>query len=151
QGIIHKSFQGGECDGFISEISSDGNTLLKTCYIGTAGNDMVYGVQTDKYGIPFIMGTTTNSFPIFRSTFNAGGQANGKQFITKLDADLTQIQYSANFGKEGGTPDISPTAFLVDICGNVYVSGWGGKANIDYYGNSNLFGMTTTSNAISRL
>jgi len=152
QGIIHRSFQGGECDGFISEISSDGNNLLKTCYVGTAGNDMVYGVQTDKYGIPFIMGTTTNSFPIYKSTFNAGGnQANGKQFITKLSADLTQVQYSANFGKGGGTPDISPTAFLVDICGNVYVSGWGGSGNKEYYPNSNVFGMFTTTNAISRL
>src|SRR5205085_12048504 len=99
-----------------------------TCYAGTNGNDMVYGVQTDKYGFPYIMGTTTVSFPVYKSPFNATvGQANGKQFITKLDADLTQVQYNANFGK-GSIPDISPTAFLVDICGNVYVSGWGVEA-----------------------
>lgn len=154
QGILHKNFQGGACDGFISEISPDANTLLKTAYVGTGGNDMVYGVQTDKYGIPFVMGTTTSAFPIYKSPFNSGpspNQANGKQFITKLNADLTQIQYSANFGKGVSTPDISPTAFLVDICGNVYVSGWGGSGNERYYPNATVFGMVTTANAISRV
>ena len=127
QGILHAGFQGGESDGFITELSSDANTLIKTEYVGTAGNDLVYGVQTDKYGYPFIMGTTNETFPIYKSPFNAdGNQANGKQFITKLNPELTEVLYNANFGKGDATPDISPTAFLVDICGNVYVSGWGG-------------------------
>ena len=28
-------------------------------------------------------------------------------------------------GTGKGTPDISPTAFLVDVCNNIYISGWG--------------------------
>lgn len=149
QGIIHNSFQGGEVDGFVSEISKDANTLIKTCYIGTEGNDMVYGIQTDKYGFPYVMGTTTRSFPLYRSAFNAGNnQANGKQFISKLNLDLTQVVYSANFGKGANVPDISPTAFLVDICGNVYVSGWGGSSNAGYYPSANVFGMYVTDNAL---
>jgi gliding motility-associated-like protein len=151
QGILHSTYQNGDCDGFIAELSSDANTLLKICYVGTAGNDMVYGVQTDKFGYPFIMGTTTQSFPVYKSPFNANGnQANGKQFITKLNPDLTQVLYSANFGKgnaTNGNPDISPTAFLVDVCGNVYVSGWGGKANDAYYKSSTI-GLHTTANAL---
>lgn len=152
QGILHANYQGGDCDGFIAELSADANTLIKTEYVGTGGNDLVYGVQTDKYGYPFIMGTTNQTFPVFKSPFNANGnQANGKQFITKLNPELTQVLYNANFGKGGPTPDISPTAFLVDICGNVYVSGWGGSANFEYNKNTTLIGMPTTANAISRL
>lgn len=151
QGIIHSTYQNGNCDGFITELSADANTLIKTVYVGTSGDDLVYGVQTDKFGYPYIMGTTTQTFPVYKSPFNANGnQANGKQFITKLSPDLTQVLYNANFGKGGGTPDISPTAFLVDICGNVYVSGWGGKANFEYIKNTTLVGMPTTANAISR-
>ncbi len=149
QGIIHSSFQGGEVDGFVTEISSDLSTLIKTCYIGTNGNDMVYGIQTDKYGYPYVMGTTTQSFPVYKSAFNTNNnQANGKQFISKLNPDLTQVIYSANFGKGSNIPDISPTAFLVDVCGNVYVSGWGGKANDRYYSTQNVIGMSITANAI---
>lgn len=148
QGIVHKNFQKGDVDGFIGEISADLSTLIKVCYIGTSGNDMVYGVQTDKYGYPYVMGTTTTAFPVYQSPFNAGGnQANGKQFITKLNPDLTQVIYSANFGKGAPTPDISPTAFLVDVCGNVYVSGWGGSANAEYNNNTTV-GLATTANAI---
>ncbi len=151
QGIIHSTYQGGEVDGFVTEISNDLKTLVKTCYIGTAGNDMVYGIQTDKFGFPYVTGTTTQSFPIYQSAFNANGnQASGKQFISKLNPDLTQVIYSANFGKGASTPDISPTAFLVDVCGNAYVSGWGGKANDEYYHGSNVIGMSVTANAISK-
>ncbi|MEP6466628.1 MAG: PKD domain-containing protein [Parafilimonas sp.] len=149
QGIIHNTYQGGEVDGFISEISNDLSKLIKTCYIGTGGNDMVYGIQTDKYGYPYISGTTTTSFPVYQSAFNAGGnQANGKQFISKLNPDLTQVIYSANFGKGSDIPDISPTAFLVDVCGNVYVSGWGGSANDKYLPTQNTIGLSVTANAI---
>jgi gliding motility-associated-like protein len=148
QGIVHSSYQGGDVDGFIAEISADANTLLKTCYVGGAGNDMVYGVQIDKFGYPYVMGTTTKSLPVYQSPFNATGQANGDQFISKLNPDLTQVIYSANFGKGAGIPDISPTAFLVDVCGNVYVSGWGGSANHAYYPGSSTIGLVTTPNAI---
>ena len=37
--------------------------------------------------------------------------------------------YSTVFGKPGTDPSISPIAFLVDRCENVYVSGWGGGIN----------------------
>ncbi len=154
QGILHAGYQGGECDGFIAEISSDANTLIKTMYVGTPGNDIVYGVQTDKFGFPFITGTTTQTFPVINSPFNANGnQSNGKQFISKMNPELTQIIYNANFGKGTtvkGNPDISPTAFLVDICDNVYVSGWGGSANLEYNKGNTLVGMPTTANALLR-
>ncbi|MBV9961457.1 MAG: PKD domain-containing protein [Parafilimonas sp.] len=150
-GIIHSNYQGGDVDGFVTEISSDMSKLIKTVYIGTGGNDMVYGIQVDKYGFPYIMGTTTSAFPVYKSAFNAGNyQANGKQFITKLNPDLTQVIYNANFGKGANVPDISPTAFLVDVCGNAYVSGWGGTANTrdGYNTGQNTLGLSITSNAI---
>ena len=90
---------------------------------------MLYGVQFDKYGFPYITGTTTIAFPVINAPFNTVEQADGKQYITKLQPDLSGVVYSANFGKGLGAPDISPTAFLVDRCENVYVAGWGGGIN----------------------
>ena len=58
------------------------------------------------------------------------------QFIHKLSSDLTTTIYSTIFGNGSLAPggfanaiNIAPTAFLVDDCGNVYVSGWGGGSN----------------------
>ncbi len=145
---LFSSFQGGVCDGFVSIISNSGISQLKTVYVGTSGNDMLYGVQFDKFGFPYITGTTTVSFPV---SANAAfkSQAGGKQFITKMNPDLSSIVYSTNFGKGLSVPDISTTAFLVDRCENVYVAGWGGGLNsLEGYPNANTLNLSTTANAI---
>lgn len=145
--VLFGNYQGGLCDGFISIISNDGSKLRKTSYVGTAGNDLVYGVQFDKLGFPYVTGTTTTAFPVINSGFNSQGK--GKQFITKLKPDLSGIVYSTNFGKGQSEPDISPTAFLVDRCENVYVSGWGGGINSgDGYPNATTSGLITTAGAL---
>jgi gliding motility-associated-like protein len=118
---------------------------------------MIYGIEFDKEGNPYVMGTTSGLIPVVNSPFNSGGnQATGKQFITKFKPDLSGIIYSANFGPGGEPyPSISPTAFLVDRCENVYVSGWGGGPNIyeRYTGNDGTTGvgtdgLTATANAL---
>jgi len=145
--LIFNKFQGGICDGFVFIISSDGSTLIRSVYVGSGGNDLVYGLKFDKAGFPYINGNTTGSLPVVNAAFQS--QRNGKQFITKLNPDLSGIIYSTNFGKGQSVPDISPDAFLVDRCENVYVSGWGGGLDIvGNYPNANTFGLTTTPNAI---
>ena len=39
------------------------------------------------------------------------------------------LEFSTVFGSGSGAIDISPTAFLVDVCNRIYCSGWGGKTN----------------------
>ncbi len=151
-GTVVRPTSKGDVDGFISIVSDDGSTLLKSTYFGTDGNtDMIYGIGFDKLGFPYITGTTNSVIPVVNSPFNQNNnQASGKQFITKLKADLSGIIYSANFGPAGGKyPNISPTAFLVDRCENVYVSGWGGGIDPgDGYNNSGTTGLVPTSGAI---
>lgn len=43
---------------------------------------------------------------------------------------LDSIFYSTVFGSGSGAPNISPTAFMVDTCQNVYVAGWGTSNSI---------------------
>ncbi len=38
------------------------------------------------------------------------------------------MELSSRVGSGDGTPDISPTAFLVDVCDKIYTSGWGSSA-----------------------
>ena len=44
-------------DGFVTEIKPDASAIVKTTYVGTTGDDIVYGIQMDKQGFPYIMGT----------------------------------------------------------------------------------------------
>ncbi len=133
------AFQGGVCDGFIAIINNTNNpSLISTNYVGTASADQLYGIQFNKAGDVFITGTTEGLMPVVASPFNATGQASGKQFITKLSADLLTVKYSANFGNGSIYPNISPAAFLVDNCENVYVSGWGGGLDVPYTNSGTL-------------
>ncbi|MFN8244064.1 MAG: PKD domain-containing protein [Ferruginibacter sp.] len=138
-GVIGPSYAGGETDGFVTEIQPDGSGIIKTSYFGTGGADLIYGIQFDKLGFPYITGTTTGSWTVVNAAFSNPG---AKQFISKLQPDLSAYVYSTVFGAPASKPNISPTAFLVDRCQNVYVSGWGGGINIyKLYSSSGTGGM----------
>jgi gliding motility-associated-like protein len=147
--VIQSSNQGGVCDGFVTVISSDGSTQKWSTYLGTSSADAIYGVQIDKLGFPYVMGTTNGSWPVINAGYVDPG---AKQFVAKLQPDLSSYIYSTTFGAASPMPNISPVAFLVDRCENVYVSGWGGWifATTDPYGLSGTIGMRTTPDAIKR-
>ena len=46
--------------------------------------------------------------------------------LAKLLPDLSVYDYSTTCGNGSTKPNISPVAFLVDRCENMYISGWGG-------------------------
>ncbi|RFM27454.1 PKD domain-containing protein [Deminuibacter soli] len=143
--VIAGTYQKGDCDGFVAIISNDGSRIIKSSYFGTPGEDLIFGIQFDKGGVPYITGTTTGTW---YTTDNAAfKQDKGKQFISKIKPDLSGYVYSTVFGAGQGKPDISITAFLVDRCENVYVSGWGGGENATGYGNNNTRALTTTPDA----
>jgi len=128
-GVLQGTYAGGQVDGFVTQILNDGSAIVKTTYQGTVGNDLVYGIQFDKAGFPYIMGTTSGNWTVVNAVFSNPGS---KQFISKMQPDLSAYVYSTVFGTNtgnAGPPNLSPTAFLVDRCQNVYVSGWGGGIN----------------------
>jgi gliding motility-associated-like protein len=135
-GTVNPNNLGG-IDGFVTELQPNGTAIIKTTYIGTSDVDAVYGLKFDKYGFPYVMGTTTGVWTAFNAVYNV---PNSKQFIAKLKPDLSAFIYSTNFGTTASTPNISPIAFLVDRCENVYVSGWGGSVN-GGYSNSGTAGL----------
>lgn len=143
-GVIASTYAGGICDGFVVELNSAGSAALNGTYLGTSGADQVYGIETDKFGFIYVTGTTDGTWPVIRAAFS---NANSKQFISKMKADLSGYEYSTVFGSGSALPNISPTAFLVDRCENVYVAGWGGKSNTGF-GEGNTKGMPTTPDAI---
>ncbi len=138
-GVYQSAYGGGVTDGFVSRISNDGKTLISTTYMGTASFDAIYGIHFDKASIPYIMGVTEGNWPVMNAAYSI---PNSKQFIAKLKPDLSGFVYSTVFGNGSAKPNISPVAFLVDRCENVYISGWGGwlvpnpnNANMDGVGN----------------
>jgi gliding motility-associated-like protein len=111
-------------DGFISELASNGSGIIATTFLGTSSYDAIYGIKFDKLGFPYVMGISEGKWPVVNAAFS---NPNSSQFIAKLKPDLSAYVYSTVFGSGVSLPNISPVAFLVDRCENVYVSGWGGS------------------------
>ena len=127
-GTINPSNLGG-IDGFVSIVANNGASILRTTYLGTPATDQVYGVQFDKFGFPYVCGQTRGNWPVINAAYSNAG---APQFIAKLEPDLSAFIYSTRFGKAAAIPNISITAFLVDNCENVYVSGWGGVVDTQF-------------------
>ncbi len=125
-GVLSNTYQGGAMDGFISVFSNAG-VLQKTVYVGAPGQnvlDAIYGLKFDDSGFPYITGVTLGNWPVTPGVYQ---NANSKQFIVKLERDLSDVVYSTVFGSGAARYNISPVAFAVDKCENVYVAGWGGR------------------------
>jgi len=142
----------GGIDGFVARISPDGRTLQRASYIGTSAYDQAHFLQLDATGNPYLLGQTLGNFPVTQRLYS---MPDGSLFIQKLNPDLTASVYSTVIGNRsgaGGGPSLVPTAFLVDDCERVYLSGWGGEDNYqggEWIGGDN-FGLPTTSDAVQR-
>ena len=142
-GALHASY-GGNIDGFLTHISAGGNAILQSTYIGTSGYDQSYFVQLDNANNVYIYGQTSGAYPITTGVYST---PNSGQFIHAFNYNLTTTLFSTEFGTGKGTPDIVPSAFLVDKCNNIYISGWGGVL-YDYNNpTSSTNGMPVTANA----
>lgn len=146
---IYPSFQGGTADGFITRFRNDSTyALLNSTYIGTPNYDQCFGIKTDLNGFVYTMGQSLGGhFPVTPGVYN---NPNSCQFVMKLDSGLNANIFSTVYGSgDSAHTNISPLAFFVDSCENVYISGWGGRvAPFADSSVGNVGGMPVTANAI---
>ncbi|MEO1253777.1 MAG: PKD domain-containing protein, partial [Bacteroidota bacterium] len=95
-------------------------------FLGTPQYDQVYFIDIDEEESIYAAGQTTGSYPVTRGTYS---NPNSAQFIHKLTTELDSTFFSTVFGSGTPVPNISPTAFLANECGNLFLSGWGGVTN----------------------
>jgi gliding motility-associated-like protein len=142
-GVIHTSYIGGSADGFVSLIDNNGSQIIRSTYFGATHYDQVYFVRNDNLGDVYVYGQvdTSGTALIHNAAWNT---PNGGQFIAKLSRKLDNLIWSTTFGTGSQIPDISPSAFLVDLCNKIYLSGWGSPILNGYGGTQ---GLPITANA----
>lgn len=136
----------GAVDGWIARIASDGSALLNATFTGTPDYNQIYFLDLNAEEEIYVYGQTSGVFPVTDGVYSNPGSG---QFIQKFNNELTELQFSTVFGAGRQVPDISPTAFLVNDCNNLYMAGWGGRVNSQtgYWPNGGTTGMTTTGDA----
>jgi len=142
-GTVKDNLSGGE-DGYVAHFAN--RQLQKVSYLGTSEADGAYLVDLDPAGNVHVLGLSKGKYPITSGTYTSGAG----QFIHALNPTLTQTIFSTTIGSSSVYPDISPTAFLVNDCGNIYIAGWGGDVNIQNGDNiySTSRGLPITTDAL---
>lgn len=144
-GVIQETHNNvAEADGFVTRFLPDGSAATHSTLIGTGQYDQVHFLQIDRNDKVFILGQTRGVIVPTVGTYN---NPNSGQFIMRLTDELNVIEFQTVFGNGNGLVNISPTAFLVDVCGNIYVSGWGGGIAGSLHQLTPVTGMPITSNA----
>lgn len=141
---------GGNEDGWIAQIEGDGSAIRAATFTGTVAFDQVYFLDLNESEEIYVYGQTAGglNFPITPGVYH---NPNSGQFVQKFSNDLSTLIFSTTFGSGRGIPDISPTAFLVNECNNLYMTGWGGLVNsLSNYWQSNTVGMPLTPDAFQR-
>ena len=144
-GVVQQAHNNvAEADGFITRFTPDGSSVVHSTLLGTNVYDQVYFLQIDRNDKVYILGQTRGAITPSPNTYN---NPNSGQFIMRLNNQLSAIEFQTVFGNGNGLVNISPTAFLVDVCGNIYVSGWGAGIAGSLHQTTPLTGMPVTPNA----
>ena len=143
---LNKTYLGGRADGYIAVFDSTVDKRLKyLTYYGSNQYDQVFFVDIDRENLIYVAGQTEGNIPIKGATY---GQPNTGQFISKLTKELDSLLLNTTVGSRVGNPDISPTAFLVDNCNNIYISGWGSNIGAGHAGSTTGLPVSTNPPAL---
>lgn len=125
-GGVHPSYMGGSVDGYVMKFPAPTYTAPNASYLGTSDYDQSYFVDLDIDEFVYVYGQSAGSYDTDGPNYI---NANSGQFIHKLSNDLSTTEWSSVFGASTGNTEISPTAFLVSDCYEIYIAGWGGNTN----------------------
>ncbi len=145
-----QSNYGGNIDGFIIRYASN-FAWQGASYLGTNAYDQAFYVDIDKSDNVFVLGQTKGSQPVTPGVYF---NSRGGLFIRKISPNLNTILMATTVGGREFQPGVTPTAFMVNDCGNIYLAGWGGNyiygasRQITYLADLSVLGMPTTSNAL---
>ncbi|MCK4462592.1 MAG: SBBP repeat-containing protein, partial [candidate division Zixibacteria bacterium] len=116
---------GGYNDVFVTKLSSSGNSLVYSTYLGGSGGDEGWSIAVDSSGSAYLTGNTySTDFPTLNSYQTY--QGNIDAFVTKLSISGNSLLYSTYLG--GSSVD-SGMSIAVDGSGSAYVTGSTGSTD----------------------
>lgn len=110
---------GGTADAFVSKISSSGNGVIWSTYVGGAGSEMGFGIAVDSSGNVFVAGATSSTDYPLVNAFDATIDV-FEGFVSKLSPSGSSLLWSSFLGGAGVE---AVRSLAVDDSGHVYVVG----------------------------
>src|SRR5258708_3638404 len=128
---LQPTYGGGNWDGFVGEINSQGSALVYSTFLGGSGDENLSSgtpaIAGDSTGNTYVTGSTNSSdFPVspnaFQKKCNRGSNcyAYGDAFVAKISPGGSAFVYSTYLG--GSRTDLT-NGIAADGAGNAYVTG----------------------------
>ena len=113
-------FNGGPADAFVTKLSSTGNSLVFSTYLGGSDWDYGRGIALDAFGAIYVTGATLSvDFPTFKA-LQGSNQGDYDAFVTKFNRTGGRLNYSTYLGGNGVD---DAYGIAVDRFGSAYVTG----------------------------
>lgn len=144
--VFGKAYAGGTADGFIARLNADTGSIFRSGYWGTSNYDQIYFLDFDPAQNIYMSGQTKGTVTRSPGTYGKNGTT---QFIGKISNSLDTLKLITTFGNRTATPELSPCAFMVDRCYNIYFSGWGCEIGVGNAGTT--AGLEITPNAYQKI
>jgi len=110
----------GKYDAFVSKLTSSGNDLIYSTYLGGQGFDFGNDIAVDKTGVAYITGFTLGEgFPESKPLYKRRDE-DGTAFLASLSPSGSSLPFSTCWGTPGGEYGM---VLAVDQLGSVYLSG----------------------------
>lgn len=136
-----QSTYAGAIDGFILKMDKVLGLYKAGTFWGTDLYDQIYFVDVDPDGKIYFTGQTEGAISISPKVY---GVNNAHQFIGRISNNLDSVEFITAFGNVNkSNPDLSPSAFMVDDCYNIYFSGWGSEIGLGNTGTTNNLEITS--------
>lgn len=107
-------------DMYVLHLNNTGTNLIASTFLGTNANDYGYLIDVDLNNDIYVCGYI-GSAASFTSTPGLYSVNNARCVIHKLNSNLSSIIYKTKFGSSNF---IDYSAFKIDSCQNIYISGF---------------------------
>jgi len=122
-GAYQAASNGGN-EAFIVHFNQNATNVLGCTYFGHTGSDVAFFLQLDLDDNAYIFGQAPGS-TLGIAPAGTYGQAGSGIFVAEFDAALQNQVFRTQLGPAGGFgAGMVPVAFLVDVCRNIYISGY---------------------------
>ena len=139
-------------DAFVAKVNAAGNDYLYSTFLGGSGTDEGWGIALGPDRNAYVTGytnstnllaradapagpVTQNGFPTTDNAFQQENAGGFDAFLTRLNADASDLVYSTYIGGDNNEGGESPNclscgdrydgaAVAVDLFGNAYITGW---------------------------
>jgi len=126
-GALATTYRGGDFDGVLFKLNSQGNALVYSTFIGGEANDSTEGVAVDSPGNAYITGGTKSfGFPTTVNAYQGTIGGDTDAYLAKINPTGTSLVYSTLIG---GTGTDRASGVAIDSSGNAYVVGFAGSAD----------------------